>query len=37
MLTYWLLGERDGLQVPFSNDSDLNDDNNKTEKTTSDQ
>ncbi|CAF4868809.1 unnamed protein product, partial [Rotaria magnacalcarata] len=22
MLTYWLLGERDGLQVPFSNDSD---------------
>jgi hypothetical protein len=36
MLTYWLLGERDGLQVPFSNDSELNDDNNKTEKLNSD-
>jgi len=32
MLTYWLLGERDGLQVPFSNDPELNDNNNKTEK-----
>lgn len=36
MLTYWLLGERDGLQVPFSNDSDFNDNNNKTEKSNSD-
>ncbi|CAF0889963.1 unnamed protein product [Rotaria sordida] len=36
MLTYWLLGERDGLQVPFSNDSDLNDNNNTTEKLNSD-
>jgi len=35
MLTYWLLGERDGLQVPFSNDSELID-NNKTEKLNSD-
>ncbi|CAF4554845.1 unnamed protein product, partial [Rotaria sp. Silwood2] len=37
MSTYWLLGERDGLQVPFSIDSDLNDNNNKTEKSNSDQ
>jgi Fic family protein len=36
MLTYWLLGERDGLQVPFSNDSELYDNNNKTEKIDSD-
>ncbi|CAF1412590.1 unnamed protein product [Adineta steineri] len=32
MLTYWLLGERDGLQVPFSNDSDLNDNKHTVEK-----
>jgi hypothetical protein len=32
MLTYWLLGERDGLQVPFSDDADLNENNNETEK-----
>jgi hypothetical protein len=25
MLTYWLLGEQDGLQVPFSNDSNMDD------------
>jgi hypothetical protein len=36
MLTYWLLGEQDGLQVPFSNDFELNDNNNKTEKLGSD-
>jgi hypothetical protein len=36
MLTYWLLGERDGLQVPFSNDADLNEDNNETGKPTED-
>ncbi|CAF2075185.1 unnamed protein product [Rotaria magnacalcarata] len=37
MLTYWLLGERDGLQVPFSNDSDIIDNQNKTETLSSDQ
>jgi hypothetical protein len=36
MLTYWLLGEQDGLQVPFTNDFELNDNNNKIEKTDSD-
>jgi Fic family protein len=34
MLTYWLLGEHDGLQVPFSSDSEL-DNNNKTDKLSS--
>lgn len=36
MLTYWLLGERDGLQVPFSSDSDLNDNNNTNENLNTD-
>lgn len=36
MLTYWLLGERDGLQVPLSSDPDLNDNNNKTENLNTD-
>ena len=37
MLTYWLLGERGGLQVPFSTDSDLDDNSSRTEKLTSDE
>jgi len=36
MLTYWLLGERDGLQVAFSTDADVNDSNDTTEKLDSD-
>jgi hypothetical protein len=36
MLTYWLLGERDGLQVPFSDDADLNENNNEIEKLNAD-
>ena len=32
MLTYWLLGEQDGLQIPYSTDSNLNESNLKTEK-----
>ena len=31
MSTYWLLGEHDGLQVPFANDGDLNDESLKVE------
>jgi hypothetical protein len=37
MLTYWLLGERDGLQVACSTDPDVNDSNDTTEKLGSDQ